>query len=133
MKRCPFCAEEIQEAAIKCRHCGEMLKQDVSVPTAPTANIFTASPVPITRRVGYGFVFAFLWFGINMWIPIVGWFLLIFTPCVFLVPLFGMKTERSGLCPYCGSKLSHFMLSRSLKCPKCKQRVIVTETQFVKA
>ncbi|MBA4419086.1 MAG: hypothetical protein C0392_14450 [Syntrophus sp. (in: bacteria)] len=40
MKKCPFCAEEIQEDAIKCKHCGEWCSpENIKEPAAPMDSI----------------------------------------------------------------------------------------------
>ena len=66
MKNCPYCAEEIQDDAIKCKHCGEYLTtehQDSSGQVEGNTDKFFGCVLGIIKSFGWLIVIVIvLWY-----------------------------------------------------------------------
>ena len=61
MKKCPFCAEEIQDEAVKCKHCGEYLDKPKEAP-AKAPWYYKGSSMVVAFLVAGPFMLPMVWF-----------------------------------------------------------------------
>lgn len=137
-RKCPFCAEEIKAAAIKCKHCGAVLDGS-AVPELPTVNEHTNDKGNSLRRasfakgVGVSILFGIVAVGLGglLTITVIG--AIIGVPMMFigggavlLSPIMFLAMSE-GACPYCQHETVIMNGKKVVKCSSCKNRFSVRD------
>jgi predicted RNA-binding Zn-ribbon protein involved in translation (DUF1610 family) len=134
MKSCPFCAEQIQDAAQICRYCNR--------PVASDSGLSNVVNHPIQHRVtlkrgklGIMGCTSILLGSFGLFLSVVLGLTLVGLPFAILMGIGSIGFITLGMggakfnCPYCGKSNIVSKITESLRCPKCRNLTIIDWTK----
>ena len=124
MKTCPFCAELIEDAAIKCKHCGSSLGPNTNV-TDSVQGVVT-NRAKITLPIKWAFVVMGLtiaalcgWAAYEAFTHDSHWSIKALTSLLAFFGLCG-AFGRPFKCSYCGKEIITRIYADHAECSRCK-------------